>query len=116
MVLLNTALIKLAVLLSLALTLAPIAASQEPSTQSQGQGKRLDLVFRIEDIGGQAQELQVKETGAEIRIDLEADVLFDFDKAEILPKAAAACSDRAFDFIRLASLTMVGAVQTERFD
>jgi outer membrane protein OmpA-like peptidoglycan-associated protein len=33
------------------------------------------------------QDLQIKETATEIRIELAADVLFDFDKADILPKA-----------------------------
>ncbi|MDR3703825.1 MAG: OmpA family protein [Candidatus Sulfopaludibacter sp.] len=46
-----------------------------------------DLVFRVEDMGGKVQVLTVKESPVEVRIDLAADVLFDFDKAEILPKA-----------------------------
>lgn len=54
------------------------------------QTKVLDLVFRIEDLGGKVQDLQIKETGQEVRIELAADVLFDFDKADILPKAQAA--------------------------
>lgn len=59
------------------------------------QTKVLDLVFRIEDLGGKVQDLQVKETGQEIRIELAADVLFDFDKADILPKAQAALKQAA---------------------
>jgi outer membrane protein OmpA-like peptidoglycan-associated protein len=46
-----------------------------------------DLVFKVEDMGGKVQSLEVKESPVEVRIDLAADVLFDFDKAEILPKA-----------------------------
>jgi outer membrane protein OmpA-like peptidoglycan-associated protein len=46
-----------------------------------------DLVFRVDDMGGKVQSLAVKESPVEVRIDLAADVLFDFDKAEILPKA-----------------------------
>ncbi len=46
-----------------------------------------DLVYRVEDMGGNVQSLAVKETPTEVRIDLSADVLFDFDKADILPKA-----------------------------
>ena len=57
--------------------------------------KVLDLVFRIEDLGGKVQDLQVKETGQEVRIELAADVLFDFDKADILPKAQAALKQAA---------------------
>lgn len=43
----------------------------------------LDLVFKVEDIGGKVLDLQMKETDTEIRIELAADVLFDFDKADI---------------------------------
>jgi outer membrane protein OmpA-like peptidoglycan-associated protein len=57
----------------------------------------LDLKVAIEDIGGKTQatagkvqDLQVKETATEIRIELAADVLFDFDKATIKPEAATA--------------------------
>jgi outer membrane protein OmpA-like peptidoglycan-associated protein len=46
-----------------------------------------DLVLRVDDMGGKVQSLAVKESPVEVRIDLAADVLFDFDKAEILPKA-----------------------------
>jgi outer membrane protein OmpA-like peptidoglycan-associated protein len=46
-----------------------------------------DLVLRIEDMGGKIQSLEVKESPVEVRIDMAADVLFDFDKAEILTKA-----------------------------
>jgi outer membrane protein OmpA-like peptidoglycan-associated protein len=49
-----------------------------------------DLKFPVEDMGGRVAGLEVKETATETRIALAADVLFDFDKAEILPKAQAA--------------------------
>lgn len=49
-----------------------------------------DLKFAVVDMGGKAQDLQVKETATEIRIELAADVLFDFDKATIKPEAASA--------------------------
>jgi outer membrane protein OmpA-like peptidoglycan-associated protein len=62
---------------------APLA----PGKVSVLQSRILDLVLRIEDMGGKVQELDVKETATEVRIDLAADVLFDFDKSEILPKA-----------------------------
>lgn len=52
--------------------------------------KIVDLVFRVEDLGGKVQDLQVKESAAEIRIELAADVLFDFNKADIRPKAQEA--------------------------
>lgn len=57
--------------------------------------KILDLIFRVEDIGGKVQDLQVKESDTEIRIELAADVLFDFDKATILPKAQEALKQAA---------------------
>ena len=50
--------------------------------------KVLDLVFRVEDLAGKVEDLKVRETKTEVRIDLAADVLFDFDKAEIRPAAA----------------------------
>lgn len=53
-----------------------------------------DLVFSVQDVGGttqavvgRTQNLQVQETATETRINLAADVLFDFDKAVLLPKA-----------------------------
>jgi outer membrane protein OmpA-like peptidoglycan-associated protein len=69
------------------------------SAQTQGKGKVLDLVFRVEDIGGKVQSLQVKESATEVRIDLAADVLFDFDKADILPKAQSTLKQAA-DIVR----------------
>jgi outer membrane protein OmpA-like peptidoglycan-associated protein len=65
--------------------------------RGEEQGRTLDLVYRItdlrfatQDIGGKTQGLQMKETATEIRIELAADVLFDFDKATIKPEAATA--------------------------
>ena len=63
----------------------------------------LDLQFKITDLSGNpvsevagtVQDLQVKEIGNEVRIDLNADVLFDFDKADILPKAEETLSKAA---------------------
>jgi outer membrane protein OmpA-like peptidoglycan-associated protein len=59
------------------------------------QSKVLDLVFRVEDLGGKVQDLEVKETPTEVRIDLSADVLFDFNKAVLLPKAQQTLSQAA---------------------
>ena len=41
-------------------------------------------------VAGKTQDLEVRETATEIRIELAADVLFDFDKATIKPEAASA--------------------------
>jgi outer membrane protein OmpA-like peptidoglycan-associated protein len=48
----------------------------------------LDLRFQIQPVAGAVQALEVKETATEIRIEMPADVLFDFDKAEVRPDAA----------------------------
>jgi outer membrane protein OmpA-like peptidoglycan-associated protein len=62
----------------------------------------VDLVYRVENIGGEVRDLEVKETPTEVRVEMAADVLFDFDKADLLPKAdetltkaASFISDRA---------------------
>jgi len=52
--------------------------------------KTTDFGFTVIDLAGRTQDLQVKETATEIRIELAADVLFDFDKSTIRPQAAAA--------------------------
>ena len=49
-----------------------------------------DLVFQIEDLSGGVKNLDVKETETEIRIELAADVLFDFDSAELRAEAEQA--------------------------
>jgi outer membrane protein OmpA-like peptidoglycan-associated protein len=56
-----------------------------------------DLVFVVDDVGGKTaglagktKNLEVKETKTEIHIDLAADVLFDFDKSTLRPKARGA--------------------------
>jgi outer membrane protein OmpA-like peptidoglycan-associated protein len=76
-------------------------AQQNPgdSAQTVGKGKVLDLVFRVEDMGGKVQSLEIKESATEVRIDLAADVLFDFDKADILPKAQSTLKQAA-DVVR----------------
>jgi outer membrane protein OmpA-like peptidoglycan-associated protein len=55
----------------------------------------LDLTFRTEPVAGVVQALEVKETPTEIRIELAADVLFDFDKADIRPDASKVLSQAA---------------------
>ena len=53
-------------------------------------GKSEGLQVKQTAMAGKTQDLQVKETATEIRIELAADVLFDFDKATIKPEAASA--------------------------
>lgn len=52
--------------------------------------------YFAEDMGGKVQALEVKESPTEVRIDLAADVLFDFDKADILPKAQSTLKQASF--------------------
>ena len=54
-----------------------------------------DLKFRTEAVAGAVQALAMKETPTEIRIELSADVLFDFDKAELRPDATKVLSQAA---------------------
>ena len=69
-------------------TCAQFGAAQESNQVADpSKNKILDLVFRVDDLGGKVQDLKVKETGQEIRIELAADVLFDFDKADLRPAA-----------------------------
>jgi outer membrane protein OmpA-like peptidoglycan-associated protein len=70
--------------------------------------KILDLKFKVEDMGGKIQNLRVKETPTEIHIELASDVLFDFDKSNIKPQAAAALKqvasmirDKAIGVVRI---------------
>jgi outer membrane protein OmpA-like peptidoglycan-associated protein len=91
---------RLLMLITVLLALMSSALSQE-STQvpDPAKNKILDLVFRVVDLGGKIEDLKVKETGEEIRIELAADVLFDFDKADLRP-AAQETLKKAADFIR----------------
>ena len=65
-------------------------AAEDPKSASDLKMQVLDLVFKVEDIGGKVMDLQMKETDTEIRIELAADVLFDFDKADIRKDARSA--------------------------
>jgi outer membrane protein OmpA-like peptidoglycan-associated protein len=75
---------------------AAFAAEAQTGASTEVIGKAIDIVlpppvallYTIQDIGGKTQDLQVKETATEIRIELAADVLFEFDKSDI--RAAAA--------------------------
>jgi outer membrane protein OmpA-like peptidoglycan-associated protein len=92
-------------LLALPLILTALAANagdRKPVDNDPGppyQFTIVDLVYRIESIGSVVQDLEVKETATEVRVDMAADVLFDFDKADLLPKADETLQ-KAADFIR----------------
>jgi outer membrane protein OmpA-like peptidoglycan-associated protein len=61
----------------------------EPPKSIPPDAKRtiLDLKYEVQDLVPKMQDLQVNETDTEVHIDLAADVLFDFDKSDILPRA-----------------------------
>lgn len=84
---------------------APLAA-QEQHRVSDLFSHVLDLTYRVTDlsgnlvdVGGKIEEIRVTETPTEITIDLAADVLFEFDKADLLP-AAEATLQKAAAFVR----------------
>jgi outer membrane protein OmpA-like peptidoglycan-associated protein len=69
-------------------------AADDPASVGNLKTQVLDLVFKVEDLGGKVQDLggkiqdlQLKESDTEIRIELAADVLFDFDKADVRREA-----------------------------
>ena len=67
------------------------STSMDPGGSAQElPGEVLDLTYRVEDLGGKVQALQVKQTATETRIELPADILFDFDKYDVRPSAADA--------------------------
>ena len=74
-------------------------AAEEPPPVANPKIQILDLIFKVENLAGKVQDLQVKETDLEIRIELAADVLFDFDKADIRPDAQNALKQAA-DIVR----------------
>ena len=78
-----------ALVVSMLLVMVARSALAGEEGQSIGNLKTqvLDLVFKVEDLGGKIQDLQLKESDTEIRIELAADVLFDFDKADVRREA-----------------------------
>lgn len=81
------------VVIAAALLASPLLA-QESGKITDLQFNITDLQFNVTDLSGKpveiagaVQDMQVQETATEMRIDLAADVLFDFDKSDILPKA-----------------------------
>jgi outer membrane protein OmpA-like peptidoglycan-associated protein len=85
-------------LFALASTLSFLAMA---SAQTAGQFPSANLVFPSSDLTFPVADLRfpvrldVRETAQEVRIELAADVLFDFDKADIRTDAAAALAEAA---------------------
>src|SRR5688572_6821987 len=86
-------------LIALGLMVPTALAAEDPAPVADPKMQILDLVYKIENIGGQVVDLQMKETDTEIRIELAADVLFDFDKAD-LRKDARNALKQVGDIIR----------------
>jgi outer membrane protein OmpA-like peptidoglycan-associated protein len=70
-------------LFMVAVTARALASTDEEKYQF----KILDLVYVIQDLGGRVEDFAIRETDLDVRLQLNADVLFDFDKADVLPKA-----------------------------
>jgi outer membrane protein OmpA-like peptidoglycan-associated protein len=84
------------VVMALALLSAgPALAQEEKGKILDLQGKVVDLKERVESTGGKQVGLEMKETAEEVRIDLAADVLFDFDKADIRSEASGTLKEVA---------------------
>jgi len=67
---------------------APNAAdTQAAAHEALGRAKILDIVGMTRGIAGVLKDLNAKVTDREIRIELSADVLFDFDKHDLRPEA-----------------------------
>jgi outer membrane protein OmpA-like peptidoglycan-associated protein len=92
---------------ALLIALLPAAAFAQDAAELRGRSvdlvpkvigiemKTRDLVFRVEDLKPKVADLQIRESKTELRIELAADVLFDFDKADIRPQAADALKQAA---------------------
>lgn len=72
-------------------------------------GQVLELILPVEPAGATGENLGIRETASEIRVELAADIFFDFDKAEIRPSAAQALHQAA-DLIRTRA---TGSVRVE---
>lgn len=77
-------------LLLCSLLFSSVASATEEEEQVPATFTVLDLVFTIEDLAWTIEDLHLKETETEITIELAADVLFDFDEADLRPEAKSA--------------------------
>jgi outer membrane protein OmpA-like peptidoglycan-associated protein len=79
--------------------LSPGPTSAQPARGLDLQVQVLDVVVPIEAIVGSTNGITVQEADGEVHIRLSADILFDFDKADIRPTAVQALHQAA-DLIR----------------
>jgi outer membrane protein OmpA-like peptidoglycan-associated protein len=74
----------------------PVRAQGPPDTVPPDAKREIrDLRFIVEDLAPRVEDLRVKETDLEVRLELAADVLFDFDKSTVKPAAERVLSDAA---------------------
>lgn len=85
-----------------------LASASPAAAEESYRFKILDIVHRSESIGGKVEDFAIRESDVDIRLELNADVLFEFDKAELLPdaepvlrKAAAYLSEETRSAIRI---------------
>ena len=94
-----------------ALSLSPdLAFAQDPPETIPPTAKReiRDLKYIVQDLAARIDDLRVNETEIEYRIELAADVLFDFDRSnikaeaeQVLTRAAGFIRDRAVGTVRI---------------
>lgn len=76
------------VLLTALLAPLPAAAQDPPDTVPPGAIRVVrPLIYEVQSLAARVEDLRIKETDLEIRLELAADVLFDFDKADLRPEA-----------------------------
>jgi outer membrane protein OmpA-like peptidoglycan-associated protein len=86
--------------IALSLVAAPVLAQELPGDPGPPyKFTVIDIVYRVDDLGGKVEDMAVKETDTEVHVDLAADVIFDFDKADLLPKAEETLT-KAAAFVR----------------
>jgi outer membrane protein OmpA-like peptidoglycan-associated protein len=79
---------------------APALAQEPPETVPPGAIREIrDLRYVVQDLASRVEDLRVRETDLELRLELAADVLFDFDKSNIKPEAETVLA-RAAGIIR----------------
>jgi outer membrane protein OmpA-like peptidoglycan-associated protein len=95
--------------LQAALVWAPRLLAAGLALAQDEKGKIIDLIERVEPIGGKQVGLQLKETAEEVRIELAADVLFEFDKADLRPDGQKKL-DEVADRVKGANVQQVNAI------
>lgn len=74
----------------------PKPIESDPGLPSGAKSAVLDIGFPVEALGsGRVEGVTLSETGTELRIQLAADVLFEFDKADVRPAAESALAEAA---------------------